>query len=69
MEYQAVTVKEGVVQEKLTFHGASPIAFYKVTELTANTTKSHKTGESNVAVVMFMLAAIGMAYAGKKAYK
>ena len=68
MEYQAVTVKEGVVQEKLTFHGASPIAFYKVTELTASTTKSHKTGETSVAVVMFMLAAVGMAYAGKKAY-
>lgn len=64
-EYQVVTTKDGVVQEDLVFHGASPVGFYAVEDVKA-TTKSPKTGDVSVVLAMFALAAAGAYVVSKK---
>ena len=64
-EYQVVTTKDGVVQEELVFHGASPVGFYAVEDVKAST-KSPKTGDVSVVLALLALAAAGTYVVSKK---
>lgn len=64
-EYQVVTTKDGLVQEDLVFHGASPVGFYAVEDVKA-TTKSPKTGDVSVVLALLALAAAGTYVVSKK---
>lgn len=64
-EYQVVNTKDGVVQEELVFHGASPVGFYAVEDVKAST-KSPKTGDVSVVLALLALAAAGTYVVSKK---
>ncbi len=64
-EYQVVTTKDGVVQEDLVFHGASPVGFYAVEDVKAST-KSPKTGDVSGVLALLALAAAGTYVVSKK---
>ncbi len=64
-EYQVVTTKDGLVQEDLVFHGASPVGFYAVEDVKAST-KSPKTGDVSVVLALLALAAAGTYVVSKK---
>ncbi|MCR4781549.1 MAG: NPXTG-anchored protein [Lachnospiraceae bacterium] len=65
-EYQIVTTKNGVVQEELVFHGASPVAFYAVVDNTEAKAKSPKTGDASMALIILAIAGAGVVVASKK---
>jgi hypothetical protein len=64
-EYQVVHTKDGLVQEDLVFHGASPVGFYAVEDVKAST-KSPKTGDVSVVLALLALAAAGTYVVSKK---